>query len=163
MTKMLTAERLRELFAYDPATGQFTRLVKGGKRKVGSVHSAGYVQMRVNREDHLAHRLAWLYMTGEWPADEIDHKNRVRSDNRWLNLRCADRSANSQNTAIRTDNAAGIRGVYWCEQRQKWCADIQAAGRRHRLGRFDTQEAAAAAYAAAAERLHPARIARIDP
>ena len=92
--KTLTAARLRELLQYDPETGVFTRLVKTSNGiKVGDVagtaDARGYILIRVDGWLHLAHRLAWLHMTCEWPKGMIDHINGVRDDNRWSNLRRA--------------------------------------------------------------------------
>lgn len=89
---MLTAERLREVLEYDPAIGVFRWLIKPcGQISIGDIagcrHGEGYVQIRVIGRIYLAHRLAWLYMTGEWPISLIDHRNLDRSDNRWSNLR----------------------------------------------------------------------------
>lgn len=98
----LTAERVRELLHYEPATGIFTRRIRTSNRtKVGAIVGAdngkGYLQISVDWRLYSAARLAWLYMTGEWPKEEIDHINRVRSDNRFSNLREATRSSNNCN------------------------------------------------------------------
>ena len=92
--KTLTAAQLRELLQYDPETGVVTRLVKSSNGiKVGDVagtaDARGYILIRVDGWLHLAHRLAWLHMTCEWPKGMIDHINGVRDDNRWSNLRRA--------------------------------------------------------------------------
>lgn len=84
-----TAERVRELFRYDPETGIFTRLVdspmhraKAGETSA-SINSQGYAQIRVDGKRYKAHRLAWLHMTGEWPTQQIDHIDGNRANNRW--------------------------------------------------------------------------------
>jgi hypothetical protein len=92
-------------------------------------------------------------MKGVWPDQEIDHANRDRSDNRWVNLREASPSQNRMNRGKQRNSASGIKGVHWASHARRWRADVTFKGRRHRLGYFDTREAAAAAYEAAAHRL----------
>ena len=87
----LTAERLRERLHYDAGTGVFTRRVGSGHARTGemagSVHSTGYVRISIDGGKYTAHCLAWLYVHGVWPPDQIDHINGNRSDNRIANLR----------------------------------------------------------------------------
>jgi hypothetical protein len=91
MFRSLTAERLREQLRYDAETGVFTRRVESGHACVGdvagSVHSTGYVRIGIDGWKYTAHHLAWLYVHGVWPSDQIEHINRKRSDNRIANLR----------------------------------------------------------------------------
>jgi hypothetical protein len=156
----LTAQRLRELLHYDPETGVFTWKVANGTRaKVGAIAgslSKGYILVRVDALNRRAHRLAWFYVNGEWPTDEIDHINGDKSDNRICNLRCVSRSVNLQNQRQpRSDNARGLYlGVGWDKARQKWRAQIKD-GKNTFLGRFNSQEEASEAYLAAKRRLHP--------
>jgi hypothetical protein len=150
---VITAERLRQVLKYDPQTGAFTRLIARAGHPIGSV--AGYIdgsghrQMSVDWKVYLAHRLAWLYMTGEWPKAQIDHKNCNPDDNRWENLREATHTENARNKRLNRNNRSGHKGVYWHSQNRKWVAQLG----RLRLGSFGDKESAAAAYAkAAAER-----------
>jgi HNH endonuclease len=87
----LTAERLRERLHYDAETGVFTRRVGSSNARAGdvagSVHSTGYVRISIDGGKYTAHCLAWFYVHGVWPSDQIDHINRNRSDNRIANLR----------------------------------------------------------------------------
>ena len=88
----LDATMLRKLLEYDPETGLFTNLIRRGPRSLegtiaGSLMCNGYIELMLNGSHYKASRLAWLYMTGEWPKYEIDHINRIRHDNRWDNLR----------------------------------------------------------------------------
>ena len=85
--KSLTAERLREVLDYDPDTGVFTRKVRTASSvKVGdvagSLNGKGYIRIRVDGRLYFAHRLAWLYVHGEWPVDQVDHINGIKNDNR---------------------------------------------------------------------------------
>lgn len=153
----LDAIRLRHLFDYNPETGVFTRLFatfgKGGKKPVGSVAGFAapdgrfYIDIKGRR--YSAHRLAWLYMTGEWPV-EVDHKNRDPLDNRWANLREATRSQNNANTGLKRHNTSGFKGVDWHKARGLWRAQICVNKQRMTLGHFETPEQAAEVYASAA-------------
>ena len=157
---MLTQSRLKELLAYDPETGIFTRRVSTCNRvKIGGIAgslnvSLGYIAMHVGGHRNYAHRLAWLYMTGEWPKAEIDHINGIRDDNRFCNLREATRAENVQNKRLYTRNTSGFMGVYWHNRNNKWRARIQVKGRMVSLGYHTTAEAAHAAYLAAKAKYH---------
>jgi hypothetical protein len=101
---MLTAERLRELLDYDPETGRFiwrkdhptAKHIKAGS-VAGTKNGRGYWVIGVAGAKYVAHRLAWLYVTGEWPAHLVDHENGDRLDNRFANLREATDSQNNFN------------------------------------------------------------------
>lgn len=158
---MITQARLKELLHYDPDTGVFTRLGIAGRngstRSVGSVagsvsKSTGYVRITVDYQEYLAHRLAWLYMTGEWPDLKIDHKNTVKTDNRWLNLRKATDTQNAANRKAKATSATGLKGV--TPESGKWRAEIKVGGKSKRLGLYSTPELAAKAYADAASKIH---------
>jgi hypothetical protein len=114
----------------------------------------GYIQIMADGRLHLAHRLAFLWMTGAWPKQEVDHRDGDRANNRWKNLRVATSSQNRMNSVRRSDNASGYKGVSFDKRRDYWVADIMANGMTFHLGSFPTPEAAAAAYAEAAARLH---------
>lgn len=156
MSARLSVERLRELLAYDPGTGLFTWLVSRGPAKAGalagSLSPIGYFQIRIDQTLYYVHRLAWLYMTGEWPKDQIDHADGNKTNNRFANLREATQSENSANTGLRPHNTSGFKGAYWIAERQKWLASIKIEGRTKFLGYFLTAEEAHAAYKTAAER-----------
>lgn len=140
----LTAARLRELLCYDPETGIFTsridRIGKGCKVKkgdaVGGPHTKGYWDIRLDGRRYLAHRLAWLYVNGEWPENVIDHRDRNKRNNRWSNLRDVTQFLNMQN-----NNA---KGVTFHTRDQKWIAQIVANG-RYFSKRFDALDDAIAA------------------
>lgn len=156
---MITVERLREVLAYNPATGIFTRTIATAHRikvggNAGSQDKNGYLRIGIDSRSYYAHRLAWLYMTGVWPKSEIDHINGNPSDNRMKNLREATRYENNRNTKRRWHNAAGFKGIHWNHNSQRWCAQIKENGKTKYLGLFATPEEAHAAYMAAARRLH---------
>jgi len=157
-TKPLDLQRLRELLEYSPDTGIFSwrenRLSHAGKAKVGSpagTPKEGYISIIVEQRVYRAHRLAWLFMTGAFPAKgtEIDHINRVRSDNRWSNLRLVTRSQNNMNSGMRSDNQSGHKGVTKRRDTGKWHARITVDRRVLLLGNFITFEDAVAARRAA--------------
>lgn len=156
---MLTAERLRQLVRYDPATGIFTNIAPRKKVRVGVVagnvdSSSGYRLMCVDRSRHYAHRLAFLYMTGSLPAHMVDHLNGDRSDNRWSNLRDAPRVINQQNMrGPMTGTASGLLGAF--KKRNRWESRIRINGRVMRLGTFGTAQAAHEAYVSAKRLHHP--------
>ncbi len=160
--QLLTADRLRELLRYEPETGNFIRLVKTGGRygaNVGTVAgtktSEGRVFVSVQSKQYRAHRLAWLYMTGEWPKGEIDHINGEPSDNRWANLRDVSRRVNAQNLRrAHSHSGTGLLGASWGSRDRRFVARIKHQGKYVSLGGFDTAEEAHAAYVAAKRRLH---------
>jgi HNH endonuclease len=151
---MLTQKRLRELLDYDPVTGWFTwRVNKNdhaskGKR-AGQVHPLyGYRCVCLDGRHYRMARLAFLWMTGEWPKPEADHKNCVRADDRWDNLRSANRQQNLANSKPR--GQSGLKGVTWTKG--KYQAAIRVNCRTIYLGRFDDPQSAHAAYVAAASK-----------
>lgn len=160
---MLTQETLKEWLYYDADTGVFKwAFSPSSKIRVGTlagtVHSKGYRQIVLLGKRYQEHVLAWLYMTGAFPASEIDHKNRERGDNRWMNLRLSTRSLNMQNqTRARKDSRTGFLGVR--KDGNRFMARIGLDGKRIYLGCFDTAEKAHAAYLAAKKEMHPGAIA----
>jgi len=153
----MTPERLKELVRYCPDTGVFTwakprrRCRLGGK--TGCVAKNGYVVIRLDDVLYLAHRLAWLYQTGNWPQEQVDHINGDRSDNRWVNLREVSNMENAQNTRKpRPGNKSGFLGVR--KENSKWLAEIKVNYKPIRIGLFDTPEEAHQAYISAKRKLH---------
>lgn len=150
---MLTAKRLRELLRYSRKTGVFVwRVDRGGSAKAGtqagSMRPDGYRRISVDDVSYRASRLAWLYVTGSWPSVLIDHENRMRSDNRWRNLRLATHKQNAANVSPHRDGS-GHRGVCWDAGKQRWLASICRSGKKTYLGRFLDKGAAVAARARA--------------
>jgi hypothetical protein len=155
----LTAEYLREMLDYDPETGEFRWRWRDDLRKCDNIRCAGkvagalgnhgYTTITVNQRRYQAHRLVWLYVHGVWPANQIDHLNSDKTDNRIANLREATPQENQYNVGVRKDNSTGVAGVSWHKQVQRYRAYIMADGKPTHLGLFDTLEAAAAARAEA--------------
>lgn len=153
---IFTQSELRALLHYDPLTGEFTNLVSRRNApagtKAGSYVNTGYISIGIRGAHVLAHRLAWFYVHGEWPKHQVDHFNRVRSDNRLSNLRLATKGENMQNTATYSNNTSGYKGV--SPHDDKWVAHISHNGTQHYLGVFADAEDAARVRAEAADRLH---------
>lgn len=155
----LTAARLKELFHYDENTGEFTRRIRVGNAKAGSVPSckqdAGYIVVRVDDKLYAVHRLAWLYVHGVFPVGCIDHIDGNKTNNSIKNLRDVSVSENFQNRGMRRGNKSGYAGVSWDSQTQSWAAQIMKNRKTIRLGRFKSAEDASAAYHRAKAELHP--------
>lgn len=156
----LTHARLLDLLAYSAATGEFCWRINHGGRLAGSqagtLRPDGYRAIRIFGQTFLAHRLAWFFVHGQWPGDQLDHRNRQRGDNRIENLRDATATLNSENRSRRSDNQSGYAGVGFHRQTGKWQARILGNGTRKRLGLFDTPQLASEAYLAAKALAHPA-------
>lgn len=155
--------RLHELLHYTPETGVFIwRRSRHGVTQgqiAGCVGRYGYWSITLDQKRYLAHRLAWLYVHGKWPAECIDHINRVRTDNRLINLREATRAQNLQNISLDRRNKSGVRGVSFDHINKKWRASISVNGKAKNLGRYLSIESAAAAYAQAALEFHTHNLA----
>jgi len=152
----LTAERLRALLDYNPATGEFVwRVSRGPAYKgslAGSPHPNGYVYIKLDGKSYPVHRLVWLCMSGTFPPEDIDHINGHRNDNRLSNLRLATRAENCMNSKVRNTNTSGVKGVSWNQETRRWTAYINVNKSRLHLGRFIRIEDAAAAYEEAAKK-----------
>lgn len=161
---MLTAERLREVLRYDPEMGIFVwldhpqltpqRRARYVGKRAGSKSGNDYRYIGVDGQIYCEHRLAWLYVTDEWPKDQVDHINCVRGDNRFSNLREATNGENMQNTGMKKNNTSGFKGVAWDARNKKFMAQIGMNGKLVWLGRFDDPRDAAEVYNAAAGKLH---------
>jgi hypothetical protein len=155
----LTAARLRELLTYHPETGVFTRNSTrrrwlAGEEVGSSSKLHAYYRLKVDGGYYPAHRLAWLYMTGEWPSEFIDHIDRNRRNNVWKNLRDVTQTVNQYNVvAPQRNNKLGVRGV--CSTKWGFQASIRVDGRLRYLGHFKTLEEAAQAYLNAKQKVCP--------
>lgn len=149
----LTQSRLKELLHYDESTGVFTRRVAlCNKVKVGDIagttEKEEYVRIEIDGKKYKAHRLAWLYVYGNFPEQQIDHINSIKNDNRIANLRDVSQSVNMRN--IHKPNKDSItsqyRGVSWHKHAKKWVAQVVVDGRKVHLGYFSDEESAFDAY-----------------
>lgn len=158
---ILTAPRLRELVRYEPDTGIFywldrdpaefktpqgygvwKSLCRGKEAGIPTGH--GYTRLWLEGASYLAHRLAWLYVHGEWPSDTIDHINGCGTDNRIKNLRDIPARDNQRNMKRCRRNSSGVTGVRLTKY-GTWVAAIWQYGISVNLGTFETREEAAEA------------------
>jgi hypothetical protein len=139
----LAQSLLKDRLHYDPLTGIFANK-EDLNTPIGRV-SRGYMYIRLLGETYSSHRLAFLYMTGEFPPEEVDHINRDRLDNRWENLRSVSHSENNRNKRINRNNTSGKMGVVWHKRKQRWEARISDNHIRKCLGYFDSLDDAIAA------------------
>lgn len=154
----LTQERLKALLHYDPATGIFTwvgsksRRVKNGSR-ADRPNDKGYRVLKIGERVFYCHRLAWLYTTGAWPTDRVDHINLDKGDCRWANLRAATFAENLRNRGPNKNAKSGLKGAYRKHdalRAKPWSSAIHVGGKVIHLGTFSTPEEANAAYREAA-------------
>jgi hypothetical protein len=160
----LTAERLQKLVNYDPKTGIMTwKLPRPGVisgSPIGHKRPDGYLATKVSYQSYLVHRLVWLYVTGEWPKNQIDHRDGNRTNNRFENLRDATQSENNQNQkCARRDNVStrllGVTIDYKRRGKKIFVAQININDVHKNIGRFATAAEAHEAYLAAKRLLHP--------
>lgn len=154
-------KRAKFWFYYSPKVGLLSwRKTRDANnragRKAGNPVGFGYQAVRMDGEMYLVHRIAWLYMTGEWPPEDkmIDHIDGKPANNAWHNLRLATPAQNGQNRGRPENNTSGFKGVHRNQSNGKWCAQITANGVRHWLGEYRFPELAWAAYCEAAEKYH---------
>lgn len=160
---MIEVEKLRELLRYEPETGVFFWLPRS-EATCGTKHETdrwntrysgkepfpedfkGYRRIQIFRKRYLAHRVAWAIYTGKWPAEQIDHINGDRSDNRIANLREASRAENNRNKSSSAGSTSQYVGVSWCNKNLKWKVGIWHTGKQHHIGYFQSEVDAASAY-----------------
>jgi hypothetical protein len=146
---MLTQAILKENLHYDPETGVFTWLKQSGRtfigKKAGTKNGSGYLLITINRKQYRAHRLAWLYIKGSFPPIYIDHKDGIKTNNKFDNLREATESQNCMNKKMQSNNTSGFIGVHKNKE-GKWTASAKKGERKVNLGRFDFAEDASNAY-----------------
>jgi hypothetical protein len=156
--EVITYSELKETLIYYPDTGIFIWKKRQGQRGIignvaGAITAKGYLSIKVFGKSYLLHRLAWLYMFGEWPSNHIDHINGDGMDNRISNIRDVTRFGNQQNQRKATVRSkSGLIGA--SPFRGKWRASIVANGKCINLGSFDTPEEAHKVYIEAKRRIH---------
>lgn len=150
--KPLTHNCIKKLIVYDPDTGFITRRVSGLGYKQGDVmgffdSSVGYYKLTLEGVKFYVHQMAWWYMTGKFPECQIDHADRVRTNNKWKNLRTANQTqqnANRTNEITSERKLSRFRGV--SRSKNKWIAQIGFNNKNISLGIFKTEQQAAKAY-----------------
>ncbi len=141
----LTQQELKKVLRYDPDSGLFFWLDTAKNRPeitlpAGYI-SRGYIRIRVGAYVYRAHRLAWLYVYGEWPQNEMDHINHNRADNRIANLRAVTKMENAQNRKLNPRSSSGINGISMCvgARETTWRVNFWSVAvpkkRRNRLSR----------------------------
>ena len=148
--KSLTQEELKDWLHYDPRSGLFHWLKTGLRiqlfRRPGNLTKQGYRRIGIGNYVYQEHQLAYLYMTGEWPKQDIDHINGVKDDNRWENLRAVSRMENLHNRG----NVSGFK-----KNGKRFSASLQVNKKTIYLGTFDTQEIAREEYLKAKRKYFP--------
>lgn len=142
---MITQDQLKAMFHYNPQTGVFTRLTRPNNRvrigeEAGYIHrctkNLAYRRIEINGKEYGAHRLAFVYMTGELPDSHIDHIDGNGLNNAWHNLREATAIENMRNRTMNVNNISGCSGVSWYSRGEVWRAAISTdAGKKH-IGYF---------------------------
>lgn len=154
----LTAQRLRAVLHYDADTGVFTRILAAGRASTGDAIGwpvKKHLAVQIDGHNYYLHRLAWLYVHGEWPKEQIDHINGDARDNRIANLRDVPRAHNQQNfRKPNKQNTSGFLGVSYYGKTSRWVSSITVDGKRRFIGYFDTPDAAHESYLEAKRRLH---------
>ena len=135
----MNQKELKAILSYNQETGIFTWIARKGNVRSGSVagnaEARGYRSIAINRKRYREHRLAWLYVYGEWPKKNLDHINCIRDDNRIVNLREADQARNVLNASLRKDNSSGVKGVV--KAKGRWRACIYINRKFIHLGYYD--------------------------
>jgi hypothetical protein len=143
---MLTRDYVKSILNYDPDTGEFTWKISPKFNvnigdKAGGNHN-GYCRVSIKNKKYLTHRLAWLYVYGEFPDTHLDHINGDRGDCRISNLRKANYITNGYNRARPKNNTSGIKGVVWDKSANKWKVSIGVNGNKVYIGLFEDIELA---------------------
>jgi len=146
---MLSQKQLKDRYTYHPETGLFTSNIVSTKHQIGDIagciNKKGYVVIKCYGYTQKAHRLAFLYMNGEFPKLDVDHINGIKSDNRWENLRDVTKSVNLQNQRKpQVINKLGLLGVN--EQAGRYKAQICINGKKKHIGMYSTPQEAHNAY-----------------
>lgn len=158
---MTQISRLQELLGHKDGYLYWlvVRKKRGGLTEIGSragyIAGNGYRYVGVDGKRLLEHRVIFALIHGRWPANSLDHINRVPTDNRPENLRECSHLENMQNTSVRSDNTTGVKGVSWDRARSRYAAELVVDGKKKYLGRFLTLEEAAAVRADAVAKFHP--------
>lgn len=147
---MLTKDNVRKVLDYDPETGELRWLIRPANcihvgDAAGYNHN-GYIRFEFDGERYFSHNVIWLWMTGEWPSNILDHRDCNGLNNRWGNLRAATPMLNNANNRKARHNTSGLKGVSFYKYNNKWRAQISINNQRKHIGYYDTREQAHDAY-----------------
>lgn len=155
LRQKLTQRRLKDALHYNPETGVWAWLISTARRiEIGDIAGHinakdGYRRIKIDGSLYLSNRLSFFYMEGYFPENDVDHINRIRHDDKWLNLREVSRQVNIRNCGIRKTNKSGVKGVLWVKERLKWAVSITVNYKKYSLGRYkDFEEAVFVRFAA---------------
>ena len=142
---MITQSELKEVLSYDEMTGQFVWInPKTNRLKIGDVagwlNNKGYLHIKIGKASYKCHRLAWLYVYGEFPDGQLDHVNGNKNDNRINNLRSVSNKENGENRKLHSSNTSGHRGISWNKKSNKWTATVRHLGQLHHIGQYSVLE-----------------------
>jgi len=136
----LTQKRLKELLHYNPDTGVFIWKVSRGGHCSGSIAGGlrhdDRVHISIDNQHFLRSRLAFFYIEGYFPEQDVDHKNRTKTDDRWSNLRHVSRQCNLRNIGLQKNNASGVSGVAFSKRENKWRSTITVNFKQFHIGYF---------------------------
>ena len=142
----LTQEELKRWLHYDSLTGVWTNIKERHKcpvgKVLGSIAHNGYISIGLLGYQYYAHRLGWLYETGSFPKKGLDHRDKNRQNNKFLNLREASDALNSTNRLKSVKNTSGTTGVIYCNSHNKWRAQIMVERKQVFLGLFTDKQLA---------------------
>ncbi len=141
MKPTITQSYLKSILSYDENTGQFIWLNAPSRRTkkgsiAGGVKPHGYIIISINANKYLAHILAWIYVNGDYPKEQLDHINHNRADNRIANLREVTLTENARNRGKCARNTSGVLGVIWDKKNNRWHASIGVDAKTVFLGRY---------------------------
>ena len=134
-------------YTYDKETGKIFGVK--GKEIVGK-NNKGYIRIDIGykpRGSLYGHHFAYYMVYGNVDFIELDHKNRIKDDNRICNLRISNNTQQNQNR--------NSKGYSWNKTDKVWCSSIKINGIKKHLGCFKKEEEARQAYLSAKLKYHP--------
>jgi hypothetical protein len=146
---MIDQETVKKLFHYDAESGMLLWRNGNGRnvkpwQEAKAPNGQGYYTVKINGTSYRVHRLIWLYVHGNFPDKYIDHKNRVRNDNRLCNLRDVNTTDNAQNISLPSHNKSGHIGVSWIKSHNCWTVFVKVNKKNKWLGYYKNLDDAVA-------------------
>jgi hypothetical protein len=146
--QLISHTYLISILNYDPDTGIWRWLVDRNNHMkagdiAGNVNKTGYRIIGINGKQYLSSRLAYFYMTGEWPEKTMDHMNQVKDDDRWENLEQKDDTEQMHNQGMRKDNTSGVKGIHFENRDKVWVGQIRHYRKTYKKNFHTFEEAVA--------------------